>query len=150
MVCTVIVRMVWRTEMFSGIGVAVMGLVGVTMLHPQGLGNPKVPPTPEVAPSSLEDSSRVVCKHGDALCTILMNMALESHSWGERLRRPMQSALNSRLSKWMVLPKARLALVGLLPLATKESFHEGTIGTSRGKACCKSPFLAHQLSVFFH
>jgi hypothetical protein len=26
---------------------------------------------------------------------------------------------------------------------------EGTIRISRGKACCKSPFLACQLSVFF-
>jgi hypothetical protein len=37
----------------------------------------------------------------------------------------------------------------LLGAATKESFGEGTIRTSRGKAHCKSSFLAHQLSVFF-
>jgi hypothetical protein len=39
--------------------------------------------------------------------------------------------------------------VGWLPLSTEESFNERTIGTSRGKARCKSPFLACQLSVFF-
>jgi hypothetical protein len=32
---------------------------------------------------------------------------------------------------------------------TVRSVDEGTIGTSRGKARCKSPFLARQLSVFF-
>jgi hypothetical protein len=31
----------------------------------------------------------------------------------------------------------------------KESFGEGTIGTSRGKAHCKSLFLARHLSLFF-
>jgi hypothetical protein len=34
-------------------------------------------------------------------------------------------------------------------LAPKDSFGEGTIETSRGKACYKSPFLVCQLSVFF-
>jgi hypothetical protein len=57
--------------------------------------------------------------------------------------------VNSKLSKWMVLPRARPMSVGLLLLAMKRSFGEGTIRTSRGKAHCKSPFLAHQLSVFF-
>jgi hypothetical protein len=58
-------------------------------------------------------------------------------------------AVNSKLLKWMVLPRASLTLVWLLPLATKESFGKETIGTSRGKACYNSPFLAGQLSVFF-
>jgi hypothetical protein len=57
--------------------------------------------------------------------------------------------VNSRLPKWMVLSRERPPPVGLLPLATKESFGEGAIRISRGKACCKSPFLARQLSVFF-
>jgi hypothetical protein len=38
------------------------------------------------APSSLKVSSRVVCREGIRLCTIPINMALESPSWGERLR----------------------------------------------------------------
>jgi hypothetical protein len=41
---------------------------------------------PEAAPSSLKVSSRVVCREGIRLCTIPINMALESPSWGERLR----------------------------------------------------------------
>jgi hypothetical protein len=49
---------------FSGAGVAVMGLVGVTTLHPQGASDPELPPTPEAVPSSSKDSSRVVCKEG--------------------------------------------------------------------------------------
>jgi hypothetical protein len=37
----------------------------------------------------------------------------------------------------------------LLPLATKESFGDVTIRTSKGKAHYKSPSLACQLLVFF-
>jgi predicted membrane channel-forming protein YqfA (hemolysin III family) len=49
----------------------------------------------------------------------------------------------------MVLPRARLTLVVLLLFAMKENFSEGTIATSRGKACYKFLFLACQLLVFF-
>jgi hypothetical protein len=48
----------------------------------------------------------------------------------------------------LVLHGVRLTPVGLLLLATKESFGEGTIKMSQGKAHCKSPFLAGQLVVF--
>jgi hypothetical protein len=65
---------------FSGAGVAVMGSVGVTTLHPPGSGDPELPQVPEVALSSSKDSSRVVCRYGDPLCTIPTNMALESDS----------------------------------------------------------------------
>jgi hypothetical protein len=91
----------------------------------------------------------VVHREGDPVWTIPMNMVHESYSWGKRLRRPRRSVVNSMLPKWMVLPGARPTLVGLFPLAMKESFGDGTIRTSRGKARCKSPFLACQLSVFF-
>jgi hypothetical protein len=57
--------------------------------------------------------------------------------------------MNSRLPKWMVLPGARPTLVGLLLLVMNESFGVRTIGTFRGKACYKFPYLARQLSVFF-
>jgi hypothetical protein len=57
-----------------------MGLVRVTTLHPWGAGNPELAPVPEVAPSSLEDSSWAVCKDGDTMCTIPTNMAVEFHS----------------------------------------------------------------------
>jgi hypothetical protein len=84
------VGVVWRAGEFSGTGVVVMGSVGVTMLHPRRPGDPELPPppVPKVALSSLEDASRVVYKDGDLLCTIPTNTALESYSWGERLRRP--------------------------------------------------------------
>jgi hypothetical protein len=39
--------------------------------------------------------------------------------------------------------------VRLLLLAMNETFGVGIIGMPREKACCKSPFLARQLSVFF-
>jgi hypothetical protein len=57
--------------------------------------------------------------------------------------------MNSRLSKWMVLPGDKLTSVGLLSVVMNDSFGEGTIGMSRGEAFYKSPFLVYQLSVFF-
>jgi hypothetical protein len=129
---------------------------GVTWSHhvaPSGVRESRAPPpplSPLVALSSSEDSLRAVCRDGDPSYTIPMKMELESHSWGEILRWPRRSTVNSRLPKRMVLPRARPMSVGLLPLAMKESFGEGTIRISKGKAHCKSPFLVHQLLVFFH
>jgi hypothetical protein len=62
----------------SGTGVAMMGYVEVTTLHPREVGDPKLPLTSE-------DSPRVVHREGDLLWTIPMNMAPESHSWGRDL-----------------------------------------------------------------
>jgi hypothetical protein len=143
------VRIVWRVGVFSRAGVAMMGSVEVTTLHPRGSGDLVLPLVLEVGPPSLDDSSRAVCRQRDPLWTIPMKMAPESHSWGERLSLPMRSVVNSMLPKRRVLSGARLRLLGLLLLATKQSFDEGTIKTSTRKACYKSPFLAHQLSVFF-
>jgi hypothetical protein len=39
------VRMVKSTRVLFGDGVVVMGTVWVTTLHPQGLGNPELPPS---------------------------------------------------------------------------------------------------------
>jgi hypothetical protein len=102
-----------------------------------------------VAPSSSDNSPRVACREGDPLWTIPTYMAPESRSWGERLRWPNRSTMNSMLPKWMPLPEARSTPVGLLSLVMNESFGDGITGTSRRKAHCKSPLLAHQLSVFF-
>jgi hypothetical protein len=66
----------------SGTGVVTMGSIEVTMLHPQGPGDPKLPPAPDVASSSSEDSPRVVRREDNQLWTIPMNMVPESHSWG--------------------------------------------------------------------
>jgi hypothetical protein len=42
--------------------------------------------------------------------------------------------MNYGLPKWMVLPEAKPMPVSLLLLATKDSFCDGTIEMSRGKA----------------
>jgi hypothetical protein len=141
--------MVCRAGVLPRTGVAMMGSVEVTTLHPQGPGYPKLPPALDVDVSSSEDSPRVVCREGDLLWTIPMTMEPKSHSSGERLRWPRRSVMNSRLPKWIVLPGAKPTLVELLLLVMNESFSDGAIRTPRGKACCKSPFLARQLSVFF-
>jgi hypothetical protein len=103
----VIIEAVWRAGAFSGTGVSMAGSVEVTTLHPPGSGDPKLPPVPNVAPSSSEDSPRVVRIEGDPLWTIPMNIVPKSLPWGKRLRHPRQSAMNPRLSKWMVLPGAK-------------------------------------------
>jgi hypothetical protein len=118
------------------------------MLHHWWPGDLELPPVTEAEPSLLEDSSSVVHRVGDPLWTIAMNMALESHSWGERLRHPIRSVMNSRLLKRMALPGARPMLVGLLLLPMSEGFSAGTIGMFREKTHYKPPFLAHQLSLF--
>jgi hypothetical protein len=91
--------MVWSAGVFSGNGVVVMRTVGVTTLHPQDPGDPELPLSPEAVPPSLVESSGAVCEDGDPVCTIPTKMALESRSLGERLRRPRQLAVNSRLPK---------------------------------------------------
>jgi hypothetical protein len=134
----------------SGTSVVMMRSVEVTTLHPRGPGDPKLPLVPDAAPSSLEDSPKAARIVDGPLWTIPTNMAPESRSWGESLRWPKRSMMNSRLPKWMAMPGARLTSVGLLLLVmTNESFGDGAIRTSRGKACCKSPFPACQLLVFF-
>jgi hypothetical protein len=44
----------------SDAGVVVMGTLGVTTLHPQGLGDPELSPSPKAALLLLEESSRCV------------------------------------------------------------------------------------------
>jgi hypothetical protein len=78
-----------------------------------------------------------------------MTAASEPSPMQERLRPPKQSVMNSRLPKQMVLLGEKTSHNKCSPFATMVSADEGTIRTSRGKACCKSPFLACQLSVFF-
>jgi hypothetical protein len=59
------VGMVKSAEVFSNTVVVIMRTVRITMLHPQGLEDLKLPPSPEVVPPSSEESSRAVCKDGD-------------------------------------------------------------------------------------
>jgi hypothetical protein len=65
---------------FSGAGVVMMGSVEVSTLQPQGPGDPMLPPVPNVAPSSSEESPRMTHSGGDPLWTIPMKMARESRS----------------------------------------------------------------------
>jgi hypothetical protein len=52
---------------------------------------------------------------------------------GERLRLPKRSAMNSKLPKWMVLPRVNPTLVRVLSSAMMMAFGEGTIKTFREK-----------------
>jgi hypothetical protein len=73
--------------------------------------------------------------------------APESFLLGERLRPPKQSTMNSRLPKRTVSPREKPPHVKRSPSAEMMSADEGTIRRSRGKAHCKSPYLAGQLLV---
>jgi hypothetical protein len=75
---TMTVSPVRSARVLSSDGVVVMGTLGVTTLHPQGPKDLELPPSLEAAPPSSEESSGVVCKGGDPLCTIPMNKVLES------------------------------------------------------------------------
>jgi hypothetical protein len=59
--------MVWRARVFSGASIMVMGSGKVTTLHPQGLGDPELPPMLEAEPSLSEDYSSAVYRDGDPL-----------------------------------------------------------------------------------
>jgi hypothetical protein len=72
------VEMVRSAGVFSGGGVVMMGTIRVTTLHLQGLGDLGLPPSPEAASPSSEDSSRTVYKDGDLLCIIPTNMVPKS------------------------------------------------------------------------
>jgi hypothetical protein len=77
-----------------------------------------------------------------------MKVVFESFLLRERLRPPKQSAMNSRLPKQTVSLREKLWNVKCSLLVETMSVDEGTIGTSRGKAHCKLPYMACQLSVF--
>jgi hypothetical protein len=133
------VGMVWTTGVPSGTCMSMMRSVEVPTLHPQGPEDPRLPSAPEVVMSSPEDSSRAVRLESDPLWAIPTNMVSESHPWGEILRWPRQSTMNSRLLKSMVLLSARPTPMGLSSLAMNESFGGGTIGTSSRKRTLQIP-----------
>jgi hypothetical protein len=57
--------------------------------------------------------------------------------------------MNSNLPRQMVSQREKPSHVKHSPSVVMVSVNEGTIGTSRGKARYKSPYLACQMSVFF-
>jgi hypothetical protein len=123
-VCSWTIEKVKSVDVFSSIGVVVMGTTGVTILHPRGLGKLELTPPPKVASPSLKDSLTVVCRDGDPLRTIPMNTAPASFPSGERLWLPMWSVVILRLPEQMLPPKVSLMPVRLLPLVTKVAFDE--------------------------
>jgi hypothetical protein len=66
-VCSGTVGVVRSVRVFSVGGAVVMGVVGVTTLHPCGMGRLELPLPFEVVLSSSMDSSRMVHSGGDPL-----------------------------------------------------------------------------------
>jgi hypothetical protein len=61
------VAMVRGIEVPSGGGMVMMGIVGVTTLHPRDMGKSELPPLLEVMSPSSVDSLRIVCSDGNPL-----------------------------------------------------------------------------------
>jgi hypothetical protein len=59
------IRMVRSVGVFSGGCVMVIGIVGVTTLHPHGMGRPELPLLFMVLSSLSVDSLRTMCSDGD-------------------------------------------------------------------------------------
>jgi hypothetical protein len=114
-------------------------------------GHASILPSPSEAMwnSSVESPIMAHSRDGGPPRAEPMMMAFEPSPMGERLRPPKRSAMNSRLLKRMVSPREKPPLDRRSSPATTMSMDDGTIRTSRGKARCKSSFLACQLSVFF-
>jgi hypothetical protein len=127
-----------------------MGMVNVTMLHALRRGEPEHSPSLETESSSLGDSSRMAFSDGNPLRVMPHTTAPESPPSGDGLKLPEWSVMNSRSPEWMasVLSELDTKQKRVSPVATMGYIDEGTIRTSRGKACCESPFLARQLSCF--
>jgi hypothetical protein len=96
------------------------------------------------------NSSRMVCKDGDPLCTIPMNTAPEPLSSEEKLRLPKRSTMNSKLPKWMVSPRVNPAPVRLFLLATMVGFDERTVETFRGNHTTNLPSWCANYWCFLH
>jgi hypothetical protein len=113
----------------------------------------EVEPEPSSPPKTVENSSvesSIMAHSGDGDPPQVETMRAESESLplGERLKPPMRSAMNSRLLRRMVSPWEKPSHVKCSLAAETARADEGTIRTSRGNACCKSHFLARQLSGF--
>jgi hypothetical protein len=134
---------------YSSHGVVVTGAGGalVSCLLEEGRLEP---PSPLEAMwnSSVESSIMAYSRDGSSLQVEPMKAASESFLLRERLMPPKQSAMTSSLSKRMISLSEKPPHVKRSTSATTTSADEGTIRTSRGKARCKSHFLARQLSVF--
>jgi hypothetical protein len=98
--------------------------------------------------SSVESPIMLRNRDGGPLWAEPMKAASEPSLLGERLRPLKQLAMNSRLSKRTVSSREKPPHDRCSSSVAMASIDEGTIGTSKGKACCKSLFLPRQLLVF--
>jgi hypothetical protein len=111
----------------------------------------------EVDPPSLSEAmwnssveSPIMARNGDGgpLRVEPMMAVSESSLLGERLIPLKQSMMNSRLPKQMISPREKPLYDRRSPSEVTVSADDETIGTSREKVHCKSPYLACELSVF--
>jgi hypothetical protein len=108
-------------------------------------------PSPSEAMWNSSTESPVMARSRDGVPPRVesMTIAPEPSRMRERLRPLKQSVMNLRLLKRMVLPREKTSHDGHSLSVVMMSTDEGTIRTFRGKARCKSAYLAHQLSLFF-
>jgi hypothetical protein len=124
---------------FSFHVVVVVGANEAPMLCCLGEGWLKLPSPVDAVRNSLVESSIVAP----------MKMAPSLPLLGDRLRPPKLSPMNSKFPRQIGSPRKNPPHARCSPSAVMEIEDDGTFGTSRGVARCKSPFLACQLSVFF-
>jgi hypothetical protein len=131
-------------------GMVVAGVVEAPMLCLQEKGRLILPSLSEAMWNSSMESS-VMAHYGDCVPSRAepMMVAPEPSFMGKRLCPLNRSTMNMRLLKRMLSPKEKTSLDKCSPSTATVSTNEGTIKTSRGKARCKSPFLACQLLLFF-
>jgi hypothetical protein len=76
-------------------------------------------------------------------------MAPEPSAWGERLRPPNQSVMNSRFPKQMLSPREKPSHDKHSLPAVVMNANDGTIGTSGGKSTLQIPLPSvSTISVF--
>jgi hypothetical protein len=78
-----------------------MEMADVTVLHTLRRGEPELSPSFKAKLSSLGDSSRMTCNDGDPLRVMPPTTVTELASFGDGLKLPKRSMMNSRFLKWM-------------------------------------------------
>jgi hypothetical protein len=128
----------------------VAGACKAPILRLLGKGRSILPSSSKVMWNSLAQSP-VMAHSGDGGPPWVepMMMASELSPTGERMKPPKQLVMNSRLPKRMVSPREKPPHDRRSPSVATVSADDGTIRMSRGQAHYKSPYLTHQLSVFF-
>jgi hypothetical protein len=116
----------------------VVGVSEAPVLHLLGEGRSILPSSSEVVWSSSADTP-VMARSGNG-----------GSPWPEPMTMASEpSPMGERLPKRMVSLREKPQHNKSSPSTTMVSVDDGTIRTSRGKARCKSPYLARELSVFF-